>query len=329
MNYLGSSRQLVANSIASMIAAVEIYNKPSFDYKTESFVILLINSWELLFKSILSKNKERIYYPKERNKPYKTFSLRDAKSEAKKYFPKDIKYLPVSNNIESLIDYRNNAVHFYNERDFEVLIFGLAQTSLINYRDLLISIFRKDIADSINICLLPLSFSSIPDQISFIQKGINRKNANPFVNEYLKLIFKRTDEIEKSGNDTARYLCVFEATLISSKKIETADITAKISQDEHSAEYIFIKSTDPNITHPNTQKDILRKIGSEIKGVKFTSYVLQALIWDKNYKDQPRLCWKNNITERVFYSNDIVQTIKSLSANEIEQAKERYKNRKK
>jgi len=41
MNYRGSYRHLLRNSKAAMIAAVEIYNKPRFDYREECFTILL------------------------------------------------------------------------------------------------------------------------------------------------------------------------------------------------------------------------------------------------------------------------------------------------
>ena len=34
-----------------MIAAIEVYNKPDFKYRDESFAILAINAWELLIKA--------------------------------------------------------------------------------------------------------------------------------------------------------------------------------------------------------------------------------------------------------------------------------------
>jgi len=134
-------------------------------YRTECFVILLINAWELILKSILSKNRQRIYYPKKRNQPYRTLYIYDAIEESKKYFPADIPFKAVSENLYRLIEYRNNSIHFYNEVGMEIIIYGLAQTSIINYRDLVKEIFSYDIADEVNFCLLPLSFASSPDPI--------------------------------------------------------------------------------------------------------------------------------------------------------------------
>ena len=46
---------LIDKSIGSMLSAIEIYNKPEFKYREETFAILAINSWELLLKARLLK----------------------------------------------------------------------------------------------------------------------------------------------------------------------------------------------------------------------------------------------------------------------------------
>lgn len=96
MNYYGSYRALFKNSVAAMLAAIEIYNKPQITYRDECFSILLVNAWELLAKAILSKNRLRIYYPKQRDQSYRTFSLSDALRKAQPFFPPEIPYEPVS-----------------------------------------------------------------------------------------------------------------------------------------------------------------------------------------------------------------------------------------
>ena len=40
-----------------MLAAIEVFNKPSFSYREESFAILAVNAWELLLKAkVLAEN---------------------------------------------------------------------------------------------------------------------------------------------------------------------------------------------------------------------------------------------------------------------------------
>ena len=38
-------------AIAATVGAIEIYNKPDFPYRSETFCILAINGWELLLKA--------------------------------------------------------------------------------------------------------------------------------------------------------------------------------------------------------------------------------------------------------------------------------------
>ena len=45
------ARSLADKSIDAMLASVEIYNKPNFAYREESFSILAVNAWELLLKA--------------------------------------------------------------------------------------------------------------------------------------------------------------------------------------------------------------------------------------------------------------------------------------
>lgn len=45
------SNELVDRSIAAAVASIEIYNKPDFPYRGETFAVLAINSWELLLKA--------------------------------------------------------------------------------------------------------------------------------------------------------------------------------------------------------------------------------------------------------------------------------------
>ena len=62
------SNELLDKSISAMIAAIEVYNKPDFLYRGETFSILAINSWELLLKAKHLKdnhNKMRSLYVME------------------------------------------------------------------------------------------------------------------------------------------------------------------------------------------------------------------------------------------------------------------------
>jgi hypothetical protein len=40
--------KLFDKSVAAITAAVEIYNKPGFQYRDETFALLALNAWELI-----------------------------------------------------------------------------------------------------------------------------------------------------------------------------------------------------------------------------------------------------------------------------------------
>jgi hypothetical protein len=323
LNPFGSYRALLGNSMSAMLAGIEIYNKPRIDYRSECFVIMLLNSWELLFKAICSKNRIRIFEPKERRKPYRTMKLWDAYDAAKSYFPNDIPAMAVAENIGRLADYRNNAVHFYNEESLGVIIYGLAQTSIVNYRDIVYAVFGKDIASEVNIALLPLSFAAPPDPIKLLGSPGQHTAA---VAEFLHVISDTTRELEKDGVDTGRFLTVFEINLQSTKKIESADIVAGVQGDASSGLLLVSKKVDPNNSHPHRTKDVLERIGGALQGVKFTSYTFQAVVWRYSLKEKEQFCWRNKNTNTVQYSDELVGWLRKVTAADLRMALSDYRD---
>jgi len=68
---LARSLQLLDKAKSALISAIEIYNKPDFAYREETFCILALNAWELLLKArILSSegNNPRSIYVYERRR---------------------------------------------------------------------------------------------------------------------------------------------------------------------------------------------------------------------------------------------------------------------
>lgn len=326
MNPFGKYRCLRDNAKSALLAAIEIYNKPQLQYRNECFTILLVNAWELAIKGQLSRQRVRIFYPKERDKPYLTLSLRDALEAVRPHFPTSISYRGVAANLESLIDFRNNAIHFYNEPGLDVLLYGLAQTSVVNFRDFFQECFDKDIAEEVNLSLMPLSFRAPPDPIEFIRDSSSTNNK--FLAAYLRLISDTTKELEAEGIDTGRFLTVFTVNLQSTKKIESADVIAGVQTDSPEGILLVDRRIDPNKTHPLRQKDILERIGQSLKGERFTSHTFQAIVWDRGVKQNPTYCWKaDHAGSSPQYSNELVVMIKAMTAPEIRAALENYRNR--
>lgn len=308
-----------------MLAAIEIYNKPQIAYRDECFVILLINAWELLLKAILSKNRQRIYYPKKRKESYRTYSLRDALSKAETFLRLVVPFEPVASNLKLLLTYRDNAIHFYNEQGFGVVVYGLAQTNIVNYRDIMRDIFGVDIAEEMTISLLPLAFGPQPDPIEFLRKANENPPRNKLVAAYLKQVTQSAHQLEEQNLDTSRFLTVFQVNLQSVKKIETADLIVGVSGVDKGDRIVVQRRVDPNVSHPLRQKKILEAIGDELQGVKFTSYTFQAIVWHKDIKAKSHLCWRLESGEATRYSEEVVALLRRLTAQEIRVALKGYK----
>jgi hypothetical protein len=309
-----------------MLAAIEIYNKPQIAYRDECFLILLINAWELLLKAVLSKNKQRIFYPKKRGQPYRTYSIQDALLKTKDFFPAGIPYEPVARNIDMLVAYRNNAIHFYNQRGFSIIIYGLAQTSIINYRDIMCSVFNVDIADEMTISLLPLSFGTQPDPIAFLQRAKANPPKNKAVAQFLREVAQATMELESQKFDTSRFLTVFTVKLQSVKKVSSADVVVAVKGTSSDVGPLVVeRRVDPNISHPLRQKDIVEKIGPQLAGVRFSPYAFQAIARKYDIKSKEHLCWQSSTGESPRYSAELPSFLRSLSKDEIESALKEYR----
>lgn len=236
----------------------------------------------------------------------------------------------MAQNINVLEAYRHNAIHFYNQRGFNVIIYGLAQTNIVNFRDLMLSIFNIDIANEMTLGLLPLSFGVRPDPIEYLQKARTNPPDNKVVAQFLREISNTTQELEARNLDTSRFLTIFKVNFQSVKKISSADIVTGVkSVADQEDLFIVERRVDPNISYPLRQKEIVAKIGIEIKGVRFSSHTFQAIVWKYKLKDKPLFSWRLATGGSPQYSTEVVSFIKKLSRGEIETALQEYKERKK
>lgn len=326
MNYRGSYRKLLGNAKAAIMAAIELYNKPTFQYRDECVVILLLNAWELILKATLSKSGKSIYYHKKRNQPYRTLSWKDALSRCSKLFPKEVDYLPVRRNLEVLGTYRDNAVHFYNEKDFSVVIHALAQTCIKNFRDFLEAIFHHRLENEITWQLMPLGIQPPIDLVSYISGGGSVKSRSKVaVRQFLAQLAEAADEVKEAGADRGRLMTVFSVKLESVKKIGDADLVVGVEKgDTSQGPLAIVKTQDPNVTHPLLQKDILEKIGT-LYGNRFTQYTFQAIARKYGLRDNHQYCWRARDGRLTKYSNDVVAFIRRLSADDVKAAITDYK----
>lgn len=321
MNVFGSYRRLLEHSKQAMIAAVELYNKPNFTHREPILSMLLVSAWELCFLAVLSKNKVRIFQPKQPNAPYQTLHLDDASTAVKPFFPKCISSQALLKNLKHLKAYRNQATHYYHDEQSKHGIYALAQASVINYRDFLIGAFGADISNEVSLVLLPLTFSEPPDFVQYFRKTDISK-ASPFIAQLF------SDLKALDGEDTSRFVTKCHIKLEHSKDITFADIVA--TKSNGNAGSILIRNMNPDDSHPLLQKDIIgnkSQCPNKNLNVRLSSNTFQAIVWKYKLKDDKDYCWTHKKTGSTQYSPKIFSFLNNLNERDIQLAKTEFNSR--
>jgi len=173
------SRTVFDKSLAAMLAAIEIYNKPDFPYREETFAVLAINAWELLLKArILQLDRNRIgaileferrrkadgtmsdklYRKKNRSGNQLSIGLFRAVDTLVNQYGDTVDPL-VRTNIELLTEIRDNSIHFFN-KDFELSkrVLEIGTASVRNYVTLSRKWFGADLS-GYNMFIMPMAFA--------------------------------------------------------------------------------------------------------------------------------------------------------------------------
>ena len=195
-----NSKKLLDRSVSAMVAAIEIYNKPGFPYRNESFAILAINGWELLLKAKwldMHGNKRQSLYVYDRHST-KSGSTSTKKSIKKTRsgtpFTHDLTYLvkqlensktldhSASRNIEVMLEFRDCATHFYNESpDFNAHLYEIGAACVKNFVNAVREWFNRDVTE-FDLHLMPLTFVSLPSNVEASLLNAEQNNFLAFLN---------------------------------------------------------------------------------------------------------------------------------------------------
>lgn len=199
-----------------MLSAIEIYNKPDFKYREETFSVLCINAWELLLKAKvlnLSGNKMASLIAMEyktlksggrsKNKHRKTNRSGNPMSvtlfEAYRIITDDygVKiHKAVNDNLFAITEIRDNSIHFVNDDLLlAIKIQELGTASLQNYLHI-VSEWFGNVLGGYNFYLMPLSFFRGFDTAKGLSLNTNEKK----LLEFIKAREKEYDEGEEYGD---------------------------------------------------------------------------------------------------------------------------------
>ena len=197
---LAKYRVLAQKALAASLAAIEIYNKPNFSYREETFAILMINAWELLLKARIVQTRGgdmRAVYVQEarrkkdgtksklmrlkRNRSGQPLTINlDRAAELVRNLGHDgIDTLCIA-NLRLLQSIRDSAIHLYNVgHDLERRIYRIGAAALKNFVTAYEAWFGPDL-DRYNLYLLPMAFQTPTDAV-----GVPRRIRRSSVEERL------------------------------------------------------------------------------------------------------------------------------------------------
>ncbi|NIK40954.1 hypothetical protein FHY12_003279 [Xanthomonas arboricola] len=184
-------QKFLEKSHAAMLAAIEVYNKPTFSYREETFCILAVNAWELLLKAKMLKEAKndpkviQVRVPRQlaggikstkqktvkKNRAGNAMTLQlSACVNALEKSQDRTGHVPpeVALNLEALIDIRDNATHFIIASALlQRNVLELACASVRNYVVLSKRWFDRDFASSLSL-MLPVAFFHGADEVGAV-----------------------------------------------------------------------------------------------------------------------------------------------------------------
>lgn len=319
-----SIKRLVDNSLAAMLAAVEVYNKPQMTYRDEVTVMLVVNAWELALKATLRQARQSIFYPKKPGQRYLSISIDDAlgRVTAQALWPAGVDGAATTVNVRALTEYRDRAIHLYNAQGLGSVIHPFLQQNVLNYRDFVLARFKKDLADSMTWQLLPLGATAPADAVQFMRADKSSTmvaEVEDFINELRELM----DGAEADGADMARVAVVYDIHLQSQKKMTSADLVVAVSPTADGQ--ITIQRTDPNQTHPYSATELLRRVNAKRDGRTLTTYDLQVISWKESLRENKKYAWRHSVAATYVYSGEAVSYLSSISDDRYDEVRAEYR----
>ena len=216
------SKKLVENSISAMFSAIEIHNKPIFQYRYETTIILMINSRELLIKWYIYKYDRKIKLREKKDWRKNPKPFLDCVSFVKTKLWK--KYSHRFANIEKIYEYRCNYIHYYWE-DLDSLMFLMISENIKFYIKFIQEFFPNIKLPDENLIILPLWMKPIISAVDILSNLDKSKETSKEVKEFIKSIIDTSIELWEEWNDNGIF-SQYWIKLYNEKSTTNAEITA-------------------------------------------------------------------------------------------------------
>lgn len=277
--------ELIQKSKESMLTAVQIFNNPNIQFKSESFIVLAIISWTYLLHAYYRDKKTEYRYFEQRGKRKKFDTTRHG---AYKYWELERclndKKTPIdkitSSNLKFLIGLRHEIEHQMTTK-IDDLLSARFQACCLNYNQYLKSLFLNQ--DGIEKYLsFSLQFSSLSE------KQIDQLNDYQDLPENISTYIKNFDQNmpdEEFNDSKFSYRVLFVPKTVN-KKGQADKVIEFIPADSEIAkgmnkEYVYVKEKEKQ---KYLASDIWKKM--QIEGYKKFRVSNHTRLWQsENAKD--------------------------------------------
>jgi len=269
------TKTLVNKSRDSFLLALELFNKPTVGYKTESFSILFSNAWELLLKAYIFETsggkKLSIFRKKVKNQKRESITIDEC---LKRVFSRVND--PIRKNIEYISEIRNEAAHLIIV-ELDPYFSRVFQRGVLNYIELLDKWFAIKLSETFKPGLISLiSDKGAIKNISVLKKYFSKEDF-----QSISMWIKKFKALERIG-DKATIPITYSIAIVNNPN--KADIILS-SGGKGTKAIIFEKYRDIDQTHPFRRRDTMEEIINRLKiKHKFTTYDFEAFCFVNGIK---------------------------------------------
>ena len=238
--------RLINKAKEAFVMAIEIYNKPSIQYRLEGFSFFICNAWELMLKAhIINKyGEEAVYYMDKKNR---TISLENC---VQKVFTNE--KAPLRKNLEKVIELRNTSTHFITE-EYEALYVPLLQACVFNFVDKMKEFHNIDMTE-----VIPENFITLSVRLRSLDETEIRGKYTEQVAEKLIMAQKQLDPMIDENNSS--FAIRIEHLHYNTKKREEATELYYIDKEAEEGVRIIHDVKNPNDTHKYNAKFCIKEI---------------------------------------------------------------------
>jgi len=301
------TKSLLKKSQGAFLLSLEVFNKPTIEYRTESFSILFTNACELLLKAHLFQTsggrKLSIFRRKKKNQKRESLSIDEC---LRNVFSNNRD--PVRRNIEYISEIRNEAAHLIII-ELDPYFSRVFQSGVLNYLKYLEKWFGITLSEKLKPGFISLvSDKEALEDISVLKKRFNKEDLKS-----ISLWMEKFKELEKLGNKATIPITYSVALTGNPKK---ADIVLSKGKEGVPA-VILEKYRDIDQTHPYRRKDAMVQILRRLKRkIEFTTYDFDAYCFVNGIKKSSKnnYYWKPKYYPGQYSQKLIDEIVASLNS---------------